>query len=920
MSTPNSNGGNEPGNGERITADSDRDFIVHQFQDINGVVGVGFTVIDPFTNRTQPNDRRESLLNQLRTALPQLDENGNEGNPLRTAGGTIFFISLADTESPYRANDEALETLVPVDVETLDPSDRCCSICYEPLTTKPGIDTDADANTNTDTNTETNTETNTNTNLNANEEPSDRMEVSASEETATSNEPLDTESSMATDENTNTNAAETREEPASEENDEMETDEPHFALKMPKCGHIFGSSCLRPWLRTSAVCPLCREPLDVDNRRDTGEENGFRGTHHTHSLDDEITEQLRRQAEEVQRARMSPQLVLALNDYMDLVNSGQRNPPATATQLQEQHERHRASIRSLINSLSGNRAFLEEQLREISRETEAAGNSEASSQPESAAAAETTTSSQTDGASTGSAGSTGSTGSTSSTSSASSAGPNGPNASRPAGMPPFMGAPPNIAEQIQSHYRAHAESLANTLRRGMPSDVMSVMARAHAEHQRIHEQHMRILAGLHTPSSAPGGAPGSSTPPTENAPPRAAASDGSSTSEGSASPQSSSSVSTATSADSVSASAPAAPAPAPAAPSTTTNSQADSGSRSSEPVTQPPTSARAGRLLNFVFAPYVPPVSATLVNPPVINIPIPQPHEGEVEHRVVFNSFPPGTNVPQNFTPDTFLPDLLPPSRLPHSPGRTFPFGQFHITHHYPRNPPVGRNPSNAGSAENTGNGSNDSNNSNDANGSPSSGNPNATNGSTGSNGSNDSANGSNGTTESGSSSNPSGSNANGASSNSDGPSDGADTPRTTTVRFLNVMPRPFNPNMSLFARDPALLRRLQHQETQRIFRDLRVRQAGRLMRVFTQNPANRTRTPPPAETTETAATSGPSDNQPEQANADTVNDIQSTTLSNEPVDPQQPDVSSLNEEDAEKLRRERRTPNANRRQHPYMR
>ena len=49
-------------------------------------------------------------------------------------------------------------------------------------------------------------------------------------------------------------------------------------MRLPGCGHIFHSSCLRTWLARSACCPMCRQEL----RPPTGAplvHGGFRSSH-----------------------------------------------------------------------------------------------------------------------------------------------------------------------------------------------------------------------------------------------------------------------------------------------------------------------------------------------------------------------------------------------------------------------------------------------------------------------------------------------------------------------------------------------------------------------------------------------------------------------------------------------------------------
>jgi len=42
----------------------------------------------------------------------------------------------------------------------------------------------------------------------------------------------------------------------------------HVAVKIPKCGHVFGKSCVVEWFKNNVSCPLCREEVEASKEDD----------------------------------------------------------------------------------------------------------------------------------------------------------------------------------------------------------------------------------------------------------------------------------------------------------------------------------------------------------------------------------------------------------------------------------------------------------------------------------------------------------------------------------------------------------------------------------------------------------------------------------------------------------------------------
>jgi hypothetical protein len=46
--------------------------------------------------------------------------------------------------------------------------------------------------------------------------------------------------------------------------------DPHYAVQLPQCNHIFGRPCIVEWLRSHVSCPLCRREVEGTTTMNTG--------------------------------------------------------------------------------------------------------------------------------------------------------------------------------------------------------------------------------------------------------------------------------------------------------------------------------------------------------------------------------------------------------------------------------------------------------------------------------------------------------------------------------------------------------------------------------------------------------------------------------------------------------------------------
>lgn len=160
-------------------------------------------------------------------AHPIHGEGGESEQPLEGRSVVhIFFERNAFDDINFRkASARAVRSLKRVPLDQVQQSDRECTICYEPLTEWDGVERRPQP-----------------------EEQDDNQNNANEGETNQSGE---------------------------------ESIDDHSPVEMP-CGHIFGMSCLRGWLKTAKSCPLCRRKVESRGEylqiHDTHNHGGEEGT------------------------------------------------------------------------------------------------------------------------------------------------------------------------------------------------------------------------------------------------------------------------------------------------------------------------------------------------------------------------------------------------------------------------------------------------------------------------------------------------------------------------------------------------------------------------------------------------------------------------------------------------------------------
>jgi hypothetical protein len=66
--------------------------------------------------------------------------------------------------------------------------------------------------------------------------------------------------------------------------------DPHYAVQLPQCNHIFGRPCIVEWLRSHVSCPLCRREVEGTTTMNTSVGAGASVSPRVYVYDRAITE------------------------------------------------------------------------------------------------------------------------------------------------------------------------------------------------------------------------------------------------------------------------------------------------------------------------------------------------------------------------------------------------------------------------------------------------------------------------------------------------------------------------------------------------------------------------------------------------------------------------------------------------------
>jgi len=198
-------------------------------------------------SRNNTQDDRDRFLDDLMMASENATWSDNSAHTRRRGpfSTLMYYISLSTDAPSHSTSQQGLEKLQRIAPADIPEAERQCSICYEPYDELP---------------------TETANGSEATQEPQETRELQETrepQETSTQPGPQSTdESDVYPGPPHNEQPNNEQPLPSDSQTDAADPDEgAHFPVKMP-CGHIFGSSCLRLWLRDSISCPLCRTNIE----------------------------------------------------------------------------------------------------------------------------------------------------------------------------------------------------------------------------------------------------------------------------------------------------------------------------------------------------------------------------------------------------------------------------------------------------------------------------------------------------------------------------------------------------------------------------------------------------------------------------------------------------------------------------------
>ncbi|OWB79920.1 hypothetical protein B5S32_g4160 [[Candida] boidinii] len=246
-------------------------------------------------NNTTTTNNNNNNTNNANTPnnLPRGIDIGNLLSGNRTPGTAQFnrlpfnvvlenIVTLLDpTKKKKHASQRAIDSLITVNSNDLPETERVCPICYESYQDITNLKCENITNTNDTINSDSNNNNNSESvdvklpsffHGLENDDPDISFPMDSTARTISSYHPFTSEPSLIQDSNTSSTTGPT--------NSAKTGEDAHFAVKIPKCGHVFGRACIVEWLKENVSCPLCRSELESDendsnsigglNNRDSG--------------------------------------------------------------------------------------------------------------------------------------------------------------------------------------------------------------------------------------------------------------------------------------------------------------------------------------------------------------------------------------------------------------------------------------------------------------------------------------------------------------------------------------------------------------------------------------------------------------------------------------------------------------------------
>lgn len=169
---------------------------------------------------------------------------------------SLVLLSRNGQHKKKHASQRALESLKTVDLETLPESDRNCTICFDPFEPVQKDESQSDGDLFSGKGF-------------SNAIPDDES-IFLEEDDPGIVFPGNVTGTRTSNYSLNTDPVFIKEKEKRKTDADKNKKIQHIAVKMP-CGHIFGETCIREWLKNEVTCPLCRTEVDSEESESSSE-------------------------------------------------------------------------------------------------------------------------------------------------------------------------------------------------------------------------------------------------------------------------------------------------------------------------------------------------------------------------------------------------------------------------------------------------------------------------------------------------------------------------------------------------------------------------------------------------------------------------------------------------------------------------